>query len=88
MAVVGAAFLLAVGRALARIHVEHDHLRRSTLVHLVDPLAGQVGKRGKVQRLREIAGVGRYAMLARAEHSVLAVAARRSGLRLPGDERN
>ena len=50
MAVVGAAFLLAVGRALARIHVEHDHLRRSPLVHLVDPLAGQIGERGEVLR--------------------------------------
>src|SRR6516225_2586335 len=48
MAVVGAAFLLAVGRALARIHVEHNRLRRSPFVHLVDPLAGQIGERGKV----------------------------------------
>src|SRR5437868_12298904 len=46
MAVVGAAFLLAVSRALARIHVEHDPLRRSPLVHLVDPSAGQIGERG------------------------------------------
>jgi hypothetical protein len=50
VAVVGAAFLLAVGGALARIHVEHDHLGRSPLVHLVDPLAEQIGKRGKVLR--------------------------------------
>ena len=48
MSVVGAAFLLAVGRALARIHVEHDGLRRSPLVHPVDPLAGQIGERRKV----------------------------------------
>ena len=48
MAVVGAAFLLAVGRALARIHVEHDDPRRSPLVHLVDPPAGQIGESGKV----------------------------------------
>ena len=48
MAVVGAAFLLAVGRALARIHVEHDESRRSPLVHLVDPLAGQIGESGEV----------------------------------------
>jgi hypothetical protein len=39
MPIVGAAFLLAVGRALARIHVEYDGLRRSPLMHLVDPLA-------------------------------------------------
>ena len=48
MAVIGAAFLLAVGRAFARIHIENDGLRRSPLVHLVDPLAGQIGERGKV----------------------------------------
>ena len=48
VAVVGAAFLLAVGRALARIHVEHDDPRRSPLVHLVDPLAGQIGESGEV----------------------------------------
>jgi hypothetical protein len=48
MAVVGAAFLLAVGRALARIHVEHNHPRRSPLVHLVDPPAGQIGEHGEV----------------------------------------
>jgi hypothetical protein len=50
MAVVGAAFLLAIGRALARIHVEHDDPGRSPLVHLVDPLAGQISERGKVLR--------------------------------------
>jgi hypothetical protein len=48
MAVVGAAFLLAVSRAFARIHVEYDNPRRSSLVHLVDPVAGQIGKRGEV----------------------------------------
>jgi hypothetical protein len=32
--IVGALFLLAIGRALARIHVEHDSLRRSPPVHL------------------------------------------------------
>jgi hypothetical protein len=34
VAVVGAAFLLAIGRALARIHVEHDDPRRAPLVRL------------------------------------------------------
>ena len=47
MSVVGAVLLLAVGRALARIHVEHDDPGR-LLLHLVDPLAGQVGERGKI----------------------------------------
>lgn len=48
MPVVGAAFLLAAGGAPARIHVEHDLLRRPPFVHFVDPLAGQIGERGKV----------------------------------------
>jgi hypothetical protein len=48
MAIVGAAFLVAVGRALARIDVEHDSLRGPPVVHLVDPLAGQIGESGKV----------------------------------------
>src|ERR1700704_334533 len=50
MPVVGAALLLAVGRALARIHVEHDDLRLAPLVHHVDPPAGQIGKSGEVRR--------------------------------------
>jgi len=48
MAIVGTAFLLPVGRALARIHVKNDHPGRSPLMHLVDPLAGQIGERCKV----------------------------------------
>jgi hypothetical protein len=44
MPIVGAAFLLAVGRALAQIHVEDDGLRRSPLMHLVDPLVRQIGE--------------------------------------------
>ncbi len=56
MAVIGAAFLGAVGRALARIHVENDDSRRSPRVHLVDPPAGKISESGKVlgpaQRLR------------------------------------
>jgi hypothetical protein len=50
MAVVGAAFLLAVGRALTRIHVEHDDPWRAPPVHGVDPLARQIGKSGEVLR--------------------------------------
>ncbi len=48
MPIVGAAFLLAVGRALTRIDIEHDDPRRSPPVHLVDPLAGQIGESGEV----------------------------------------
>jgi hypothetical protein len=48
MAIEGAAFLLAIGQALARIHVEHDGLRRLPPVHLADPLTGKIGERGKI----------------------------------------
>ena len=48
IAVIGAAFLLAIGWALARIHVEHDPLRWSAFVHFIDPLARQIGENGKV----------------------------------------
>ena len=57
MAVVGAAFLFAVGRALVRIHVEHDGPRRSPLVHRVDPLAGQSGESGEVRRTGQPLGL-------------------------------
>jgi len=50
MPIVGAAFLCAVSRALARIHIEHDDPRLTPLVHRVDPLARQIGKRGEVFR--------------------------------------
>lgn len=48
MPVVSAAFLLAISRALARIHVEHNDLWRSPLLHLGNPLARQIDERGKV----------------------------------------
>src|SRR3954454_4376224 len=48
MTVIGAAFLFAIGRAFARIHVEDDGLRPSPPAHLVDPLTRHIGKRGKV----------------------------------------
>ena len=38
--VVGGSFLFAMGRADAAVPVEGDHLRRSTVVHPVDPKAG------------------------------------------------
>lgn len=44
VAVIGAALLLAIGRALARIHVEHDDPRRMPLVRRVNPLARQIGE--------------------------------------------
>ena len=48
MAVPDAHLLLAMRRAHARIHVEHDATRRPSTVHKIDPLAGQVGKSRKV----------------------------------------
>src|SRR5262249_24568694 len=48
MAVPHAILLLAMARAHARIHVEHDAAGRSAAMHKVDPLAGQVGKSRKV----------------------------------------
>ena len=48
MAVPHAILLLAMGRAHARIHVEHDAAGRSAAMHKVDPLARQVGKSRKV----------------------------------------
>src|SRR3954447_9748734 len=38
VAVIGTAFLLAIGRAFARIRVEYDGLRPPPPVHFVDPL--------------------------------------------------
>ena len=47
MPIIGAAFLCAVSRAFARIHIEHNDPRRTPLVHRVDPLA-RIGKSGEV----------------------------------------
>src|SRR3954462_6597346 len=48
MAVVRTAFLFAVSRAFARIHVEYDRLRPSPPAHFVDPPTGQINKSGNV----------------------------------------
>src|SRR4051812_23344300 len=48
MTVIGTAFLFAVGRAFARVHVEYDGLRPSLPAHLVDPLTRQIGKNGEI----------------------------------------
>jgi hypothetical protein len=57
MAVVGAAFLVAVGRAFARIHVQHDDPRLTPLVHRLDPLARQIGAGSEVLRPRQPLGL-------------------------------
>src|SRR3954471_18819232 len=48
MAVIGAAFLFAVGGSFARIHVEYDDLRPSPPAYFVNPPTRQIGERGKV----------------------------------------
>src|SRR5262249_59680846 len=53
MAVPDAHLLLAVGRAHARIHVEHDATGWPSAVHKVDPLAGQIGNSREVLGCRE-----------------------------------
>src|SRR6266568_5688357 len=70
MAVPDTHLLLAVGRAHARIHVEHDAARRSAAVHKVDPPAGQVGKSREVLRCREPSRL-EAAHLARRSHTAL-----------------
>ena len=44
MAVPDAQLLLAMGRAHAGVHVEHDASRRPAAMHTVDPSAGQIGE--------------------------------------------
>src|SRR5262245_66040043 len=53
MAVPHAILLLAMGRAHARIHVEHDATGWPSAVYKVDPLARQVGKSSEVLGRRE-----------------------------------
>jgi transposase InsO family protein len=50
MAVEGAAFPLSVGRALARIRVEHDDPRRAAGMNAVGPPSGQIGESSEVLR--------------------------------------
>jgi hypothetical protein len=53
MAVPDATFLVAMGRADARIHVKHDATRRPSTMPKIDPLTGQVGKSRKVLGCRK-----------------------------------
>jgi hypothetical protein len=70
VAVVGGAFLLAMGRADARIHIEDDGPRRAPARNGVDPLPRETGERGEVLVTREpfrlepphLAGRGRIAL--------------------------
>jgi hypothetical protein len=48
MAIPDAVLLFAMGRAHARIHIEHDSSRRTAVMNAVDPLTGEISKRRKV----------------------------------------
>jgi hypothetical protein len=48
VAVPDAHLLLAMGRAHARIHIEHDAARRTASMDYIDPLARKISKGGKV----------------------------------------
>ena len=77
VAVPDAHLLFTMGRADARIHVEHDAARRPMGMNPVDPLAGQIGKPGQVLLCRQPA---------RLETPHLAGRGRRSGSRLAADD--
>jgi hypothetical protein len=77
MAIPDAHLLIAMGRADARIHVEHDASLRATAMNTVDPLAGEIGERRKVLRLRQPA---------RLETPHLAWRCRRARSRLAADD--
>jgi len=57
VAVVGGAFLVAMGRADARIHVEHDGPRCSAAMNAVDPLSGEARECCKILIAREPLGL-------------------------------
>src|SRR5215211_4930519 len=56
VAIVGAALLLAVGRADAGVHVEHDPLYGAASVHAVDPVPRQIRQHRKVGLLGQHLG--------------------------------
>ncbi len=43
VAIVSRSLLIAMNRALGAVHVQRDALRRSPVMHRVDPAAGQIG---------------------------------------------
>jgi hypothetical protein len=57
VAIPDAVLLLAMRRADARIHVEHDALRRTAAVHAVDPLPGEIGEHREVVERSEPLGL-------------------------------
>jgi hypothetical protein len=57
VAVVGGAFLIAIGLAHTGVHVEHDAVQRTAAVHPVNPSPAEIGKREKVLIIRKPFGL-------------------------------
>jgi hypothetical protein len=57
VAVVSGAFLVAIGLAHTRVHVEHDAVQRTAAVHPVTPSPAEIGERDKVLIIREPLGL-------------------------------
>src|SRR5674476_71497 len=57
VAVVGGAFLVAIGLAHTRVHVEHDAVQRATAVYPVNPSPAKIGERNKVLIIRKPLGL-------------------------------
>src|ERR1035437_1886855 len=57
VAVVGGAFLVAIGLAHTRVHGEHDTVQRTAAVHPVNPSPAEIGERDKVLCMRKPVGL-------------------------------
>ncbi len=53
VAVVGGAFLLAIGLAHTGVHVEHDAVQRTAAVHPLNPSPAEISERDKVLLVRK-----------------------------------
>src|SRR5664279_6644986 len=53
VAVVGGAFLVAIGLAHTRVHVEHDIVQRTAAANPVNPSPAEIGERDKVLIIRK-----------------------------------
>src|ERR1035437_5230561 len=51
--VVGCAFLVAIGLAHTRVHVEHDAVQRTAAANPVNPSPAEIGERDKVLIIRK-----------------------------------
>src|SRR5664280_3361318 len=53
VAVVSGAFLVAIGLAHTRVHVEHDAVQRTAAVHSVNPSPAKIDERDEVRIIRK-----------------------------------